>query len=144
MSQSASRVRHGNEASTPHTQTQEDEVNDFMLIYQGGDPSWTERSPEEVEAVMQQWTQWFKDLEASGNLRDPGAALAPGGVTLKQNGSAVVTDTSMAEVKELIGGFSLIQAESIEAATELAKGSPFLGNNPGGSVVVRPVHSPEA
>jgi hypothetical protein len=45
MSQSASRVRHGNEESTPHTQTQEDEVNDFMLIYQGGDPSWTERSP---------------------------------------------------------------------------------------------------
>lgn len=119
-------------------------MNDFVLIYQGGDPSWTERSPHEIEEVMQQWTQWFKDLETSGNLRDPGAALAPGGVTLKQNGSAIVTDRSMAEVKELIGGFSVIQAESLEAATELAKGSPFLGNNPGGSVVVRPVHSPEA
>jgi hypothetical protein len=134
----------GVETTVPHPEPEEDEVNDFMLIYQGGDPSWMERSPEDIETVMRQWTQWFKDLEASGNLRDPGAALAPGGVTLKQNGTAVVTDTSMAEVKELIGGFSVIQAESLEAATELAKGSPFLGNNPGGRVVVRPVHSPEA
>jgi len=45
----------------------------------------------------------------------------------------------MPEVKELIGGFSLIQAETLEEATELAKGSPFLTNNADGVVHVRPV-----
>lgn len=118
-------------------------MNDFLLIYQGGDPNWMDRSPEEIEAVMQQWDRWFKELEASGNLRNPGAALAPGGVTLRKNGGAIVTDTPMVEVKELIGGYSVIQADSLEAAAELAKGSPFLDNNPDGRVLVRPVLSPE-
>jgi hypothetical protein len=118
-------------------------MNDFLLIYQGGDPTWTERSPEEIEAVMAQWGQWFKNLEASGNLRSPGAALAPGGLALRKNGSTIVTDAPMAEVKELIGGYSVIQAESLEAAAELAKGSPFLQNNPDGRVLVRAVITPE-
>lgn len=118
-------------------------MNDFLLIYQGGDPTWTERSPEEIEAVMRQWGRWFEELEASGNLRNPGAALAPGGLTLRKNAGAIVTDTPMAEVKELIGGYSVIQAEPLEAAAELAKGSPFLENNPNGRVHVRPVLSPD-
>ncbi len=118
-------------------------MNDFLLIYEGGDPTWTERSPEEIEAVMAQWGQWFKNLEASGNLRSPGAALAPGGVAVGKNGNSIVTDAPLAEVKELIGGYSVIQAESLEAAAEIAKGSPFLANNPEGRVLVRPVFSPE-
>ena len=36
----------------------------------------------------------------------------------------------MSEVKELIGGYSVIQAASLAEATELAKGAPFLQNNP--------------
>ena len=118
-------------------------MKDFLLIYQGGDPTWTDRDPEEIQATMERWGRWFKELEASGNLRDPGAALAPGGMTLRKNGSAIVTDTPMAEVKELIGGYSVIQAESIADAAELAKGSPFLENNPEGRVLVRPVFTPE-
>lgn len=118
-------------------------MNDFLLIYEGGDPTWTERSPEEIEAVMAQWGQWFKNLEASGNLRSPGAALAPGGVAVSKNGNSIVTDAPLAEVKELIGGYSVIQADSIEAAAEIARNSPFLANNPEGRVLVRPVFSPE-
>jgi hypothetical protein len=45
----------------------------------------------------------------------------------------------MSEVKELIGGYSVIQARSLAEATELAKGAPFLQNNPRGQVVVRPI-----
>ena len=50
-----------------------------------------------------------------------------------------VTDTSMAEVKELIGGYSVIQATSLAEATELAKGAPFLQNHPRARVLVRPI-----
>ena len=112
---------------------------DFLVIYQGGDPSWRNRPASEIEAAMQAWGQWFKQLEATGNLRNPGAPLAPGGVVLRTKGRGIQTDTSMAEVKELIGGYSVISAESLELAAELAKGSPFLRNNPSGAVVVRPI-----
>jgi hypothetical protein len=38
-------------------------MSDFLVIYQGGDSSWRERSASELEAVMQAWGQWFKQLE---------------------------------------------------------------------------------
>lgn len=74
---------------------------------------------------------WFKALEASGNLRNPGAALTPEGVVLTKNGTKVKTDAAMAEVKELIGGFSVIRADTLSEASEIAQRSPFLRNKPG-------------
>jgi hypothetical protein len=115
-------------------------MTDFLLIFQNGDPNWmANRTPEEIQLGMQAWGEWFKRLEQSGNLRNPGAALAPGGAVLTRNGQGFHTDTSMSEVKELIGGYSVIQAASLAEATELAKGAPFLKNNPNGQVLVRPV-----
>jgi hypothetical protein len=112
---------------------------DFLLLYQGGDPSWRDRPAAEIEARMQAWGQWFKQLETTGNLRNPGSPLAPGGAVVRANGRGMQTDTAMAEVKELIGGYSIIAADSLEQAAELAKESPFLRNNPDGTVVVRPI-----
>lgn len=115
-------------------------MTDFLLIFQNGDPNWMEgKSPEEVQGRLQAWAEWFKQLEQSGNLRNPGAALARGGAVLTRNGSGFHTDTSMSEVKELIGGYSVIQAASLVEATDLAKGAPFLQNNPRGRVLVRPI-----
>lgn len=118
---------------------------DFMLIYRGGDPNWMRNRPsEEIQTVMQEWAAWFKELEASGNLRNPGAALAPGGAVLRRNGAGVTTDTAMPEVKELIGGYSVIHAETLAQASKIAQASPFLRNNPQGEILVRPVFEPKA
>jgi hypothetical protein len=115
-------------------------MSDFLLIYQGGDPKWMERyTPDQMQAAMAAWSEWFKQLEKSGHLRNPGAALARGGAVLTRNGKGIQTDTALPEVKELIGGYSVIAADSLEQAAELAKGSPFLQNNPEGSVLVRPI-----
>lgn len=119
-------------------------MTDFMLIYVGGDHEWNERPKAEIEAMMQQWGAWFRELEASGNLRNPGAPLAPGGASLRKNGSGIATDTTLPEVKELVGGYSIVQAESLEEAIELAKGCPFLKNNADGRLEVRPVMSSPA
>ena len=114
-------------------------MNEYLLIYEGGDKTWMKRSPDEQKRVMEQWGAWFKELETSGNLRSGGAPLAPGGATLQVNGGKIKTDKALPEVKELIGGFSIIAAESLDQATELAKGTPFLKNNPTGTVVVRQI-----
>jgi hypothetical protein len=117
---------------------------EYLLVYEGGDPEWTRKSPEQIRGVMEQWAAWFKDLEARGVLRNPGSALVPGGARVRKNGGGFVTDTSLAEVKELIGGFSIIQAESLEQAAKIAEGSPFLQNNPRGHIEVRQVFQPRA
>jgi len=114
-------------------------MQEFLLIYEGGDKSWMERPREQRDKVMEEWAAWFQELETSGHLRNGGAALAPGGAVLTTNGSRFQTDKALPELKELIGGFSIIAAESLDEATELAQGTPFLKNNPDGSVLVRPI-----
>ena len=115
-------------------------MTDFLLIFQNGDPNWMkDKTAEEIQRRMQAWNDWFKQLEKSGHLRNPGAALVQGGAVVTRNGHGFHTDTSMSEVKELVGGYSIVQAASVAEAAELAKGAPFLENNPNGRVVVRPI-----
>ena len=97
-------------------------MTDYLLVYEGGDPQWMKNwSQDKQRSVMEEWNAWFKQLESSGTLRNPGAALTPGGAVVSKNGDALVTDTSLPEAKELIGGYSVIQAGSLEEATEIAK-----------------------
>ena len=112
---------------------------EFLLIYNGGDPNWRNRPAADIEAAMQAWGQWFKQLETTGNLRNPGAPLVADGMVLRKKGARLETDMAAAEVKELIGGYTIIAADSLQHAAELAKGSPFLQNNPNGSVLVQPI-----
>src|SRR5262245_7709942 len=119
-------------------------MGDYLITYERGDKGWMNRSPQEFQAIMAEWGAWFKDLEAKGVLRNPGSALAPGGAVITRNGKGFATDTTMAEVKELIGGFSVIRADSVERAAEIAQSSPFLKNNPNGRIRVQPVFEPSA
>jgi hypothetical protein len=51
---------------------------------------------------------------------------------------AQVTDGPYAEAKDIVSGFSLIQARDEAEATELARGCPVLRGS-SGSVEIRPV-----
>ena len=83
---------------------------------------------------MQQWFAWVNDLRQR-NIYAAGEALLPEGKTVrKQN---LVTDGPFAESKELVGGFFVVKANSLEEAIELAKGCPDLPF--GGTVEVREV-----
>ena len=58
------------------------------------------------------------------------------GMVVKGN-QKMVTDGPYAEAKDLVGGFSLIEASDLAHAVEISKGCPVL--EVGGSVEVRPV-----
>ena len=54
-----------------------------------------------------------------------------------QRSARPVTDGPYAEAKDLVGGYTLIEAESLARAAELAKGCPILERQ--GIVEVRPI-----
>lgn len=115
-------------------------MRDFLLIFEGGDPDWASKmSPDEIREVMGQWGAWFEELEKSGNLRNPGAALENAGTAAAMKDGEIVMDTLSAELKELIGGYSIIRAESLEQAFELCKPCPALHGEPAGRVHIRPI-----
>jgi hypothetical protein len=109
-------------------------MKDFMFIFIGASQQY-EFSPEQMQQHMQKWFSWIEELKAK-EIYVAGEALVPGGKTVKGS-KALVTDGPFTESKELVGGFFLIKAASLEEATEIAKGSPDLPL--GGSVEVREV-----
>jgi hypothetical protein len=106
-------------------------MNNFMFLFRGGAEP---RSPEEMQAQMQKWMGWIQ------RLRDQGKYIA--GDPLEEAGKvltsrSIVTDCSFPEGKEVIGGYFLIRAETLDEAAEMAKDCPIFEN--GGSVEVRKV-----
>jgi len=108
-------------------------MSEFLFLYRGGEqPS---SSPEAMQKVMQQWLGWMKELEAKGNLKNFGHPLEPTGKTVRGKERAV-TDGPFVEAKDIVGGYSLVEAKDIAHATELSMGCPILAI--GGSVEIRP------
>ncbi len=106
---------------------------EYLFLYRGGQRGAT---PAESDQIMQKWTNWFKELTSSGNLKDGGQPLEAEGKVVKSK-SGPVTDGPFAEAKDLVGGYTLIEASSLERAADLAKGCPILERR--GIVEVRPV-----
>ena len=105
-----------------------------MLIFHGGSDS-AQLSPEEYQHQMQKWFAWVSELQ-SKDIYVGGEALMPtAGKIVSKNG--VVTDGPFAESKELVGGYFIVKAEDLDAATEIAKACPDLPYN--GTVEIRDV-----
>jgi hypothetical protein len=107
-------------------------MSKFLFIYRGGSDSTGEMTPEEMQQHMQKWETWIREAMQKGWMLDPGDALTPEGRVVK---AKVVTDGPFVESKEIVGGFSIVQADSLDAAAKLAKGCP--GLEVGGAVEVR-------
>ena len=81
---------------------------------------------------------WLDDLQSRGKWVT-GDQLAPPrrarSVRVRE-GKKLVTDGPFAETKEAVGGFDLIEADSIDEAVEIAAGHPVAGI---GMIEVRPL-----
>lgn len=94
----------------------------YVLAYKGGSMP---RTPEAINAAMAAWGQWFGTLGSavadSGNPFGPSKSVAQdGGVG---NGAA-----------SQLTGYSILSADSLDAAVAMAKGCPILAS--GGSIEV--------
>jgi len=112
-------------------------MSQFLYLYRAEPAARTQAmSPERAQQNMQRWMKWMQELDAKGHLKDRGQPLENGGKVVRGQ-QKTVTDGPYAEAKDLVGGFSLIEAQSIDQAVELSRGCPILEG--GGSVEVRPV-----
>jgi hypothetical protein len=110
-------------------------VTKFLFVYRNSGESYGTMSPEEMQQMLQRWNAWITEGLRQGWMLEAGDALKKEGRVV--NAKKVISDGPFIEIKEIVGGFSIVQADTLDAAAELAKGCPiFLG---GGSVEVRPL-----
>lgn len=110
-------------------------MKDYLLIYRADFSAIGARTPEEIQAGTKRWMDWIGSIAAQNKLTDRGNRLDQSGKVLKADN--LVTNGPYAEIKETIGGYSIIKADSYEEAIELAKGCPVL--TMGGNVEVREI-----
>jgi hypothetical protein len=96
----------------------------FLFIYRGSLDSEAKLSPEEMQQMMNKWGAWIGEAMQKGWMIDVGDALTP--EMRMVNSKKVVTDGPFIESKDVVGGYSVVKADSIDAAAELAKGCPGL------------------
>jgi hypothetical protein len=111
----------------------------FMLIFRGGGYATTPGSvsPTEIQAHLAKWNAWTNELLAAGQSAG-GQVLShpPSGKTLRGR-DKIVTDGPYAESKDLVSGTLVVEAATLDAAAELARGCPIFELD--GSVEVRPL-----
>lgn len=108
-------------------------MSEFLYLYRGGE---NDRSPERMQETMQKWVSWLKDLAEQGHLKDQGQPLERAGKVVKGT-RKTVTDGPYAETKDVIGGYTLIEARDLDEAVELSRGCPIFEVD--GGVEVRPI-----
>ena len=108
-------------------------MSEFIYLYRGGARG---RSPEESQRIMEKWVAWMKELGAHGHLKDQGQPLEATG-KLVSGKQKTVTDGPYAESKDIVGGYTVIEAKDIDEAAKLSLGCPIFEVD--GLVEVRPV-----
>ena len=106
-----------------------------MLIFRHQDGSKI-ASPEQMQAWMKQTMDWIGGIAAQNKfITGTGLPFDESRVVWHKG---VVTNGPFGDIKETIGGYIVVKADSVEEAVEFAKGSPVLQGD-GNSVEVRKI-----
>lgn len=101
----------------------------------GGEQSKEKPSPAQMQAMYAKFNEWREQFKA--NLTDLGGRLGAGKLVTTQP----APDGPLVEVKELVGGYMIVNAATMEEAIEVARQCPGLVR-PGSGVEVIEIHTP--
>jgi hypothetical protein len=90
----------------------------YLLVYTGGQEP---QSEAEGKAVMDAWTAWFGKL---------GSALVDGGNPIGSMAKSISSDGKVSDgpIGTQATGYSILDANSLDEAVEMAKGCPHLAS----------------
>ncbi|EPG67164.1 transcription initiation protein [Leptospira wolffii] len=111
-------------------------MKEFMLLFRQPSYDYSKADPKDMEALAKKWKDWVGGIAAQGKLASNGPRLGQEGKVLKAGG--VITDGPFVEIRERLGSFIIVNAESLEEATTLAHGCPAVDAD--GSVEIRPIY----
>lgn len=110
-------------------------MKEFILLFRHENAT-GQVSPEQMQQWMQQQKAWVDGIAAQGKYIGGTGLLFDDARVVDHN--KVVTNGPFGDIKETLGGYVLVRAESAAEAAELAKGTPIL-MGPGNTVEVREI-----
>jgi hypothetical protein len=110
-------------------------MEEFALIMRHEDGSKI-ASPEQMQVWMKQTMDWIGGIAAQNKFISGTGLMFDGARVVNSN--KIVTNGPFGEIKETIGGFIIVKADSPDEAAEFAKGCPVLQGE-GNSMEVRKI-----
>ena len=110
----------------------------YMLLIYGSGDSWQTLTPEQQQEIGAAYFAFTEELQAAGKMVG-GDALQPITTATSvrvRNGETLTTDGPFAETKEVLGGYYLIDVDTLDEALEWAAKIPGAAH---GTIEVRPV-----
>jgi hypothetical protein len=110
----------------------------YLLAIYADEAEWSELSQDDREAMYVEYARFAEDMGRRGMMID-GAELRPtaAATTVRvREGRTLVTDGPFAETKEQLGGYFVVECESIDDAIEAAGQMPTARH---GCIEVRPL-----
>ena len=111
----------------------------YLLLSYDDEQYWNEQGEAALKSAMQEAVGLAHEMHRRGHyIAAQPLHQSPSATTVRiRDGKRIVTDGPFAETREIIGGFYLVAANSIEEAAQLAVGHPGLR---AGAVEVRQVY----
>jgi len=113
-------------------------MQEYMLILRHQDGAKI-ASPEQMQIWMKQTMDWIGGIAAQNKYSGGNGLLFDGARVVRvKNAKKIVTDGPFGDIKETLGGYMIVKADSFDEAVEFAKGCPVLQGE-GNSVEVRKI-----
>ena len=108
--------------------SKETTTGEYMLLFRG--PHWDKGlSTNELQQAMNEVMAWFQGLNERGKIKGAQTLGGQGRIISGTDGQFVV-DGPFAESKEAVGGYLILQADSMSEAVEIARAMPTLRSSP--------------
>jgi hypothetical protein len=110
-------------------------MEDFILIMRHEDGKKV-ASPEQIQIWMKQTMDWIGSISAQNKFSGGTGLLFDDARVVRPHN--IITNGPFGEIKETIGGYIIVKADSIDEAVEFAKSCPVLQGE-GNSMEVRKI-----
>ena len=99
-------------------------MKEFVMIFRSEPAMESQLSPAEMQQQTEGWKNWLGSLAAQNKLGSTCTRLGFEGKAVKPQN--LVINGPYVEIKEMVGGFITVLAESIDEAAAIAKGCPMV------------------
>ena len=99
----------------------------FLLLPRDDGTAFAAMSPAEMESIIGRYIAWSEGLKTSGRLvQSDKLRDGEGRVVTRRDGGMVVTDGPFCEVREVVGGYWIVEAADYADAERLCAACPHL------------------
>ena len=106
-------------------------MNQYMLVMRGNHDDFQSLSPAERQALMERYYAYVQRLRDENRFKS-GAALSNKSRVLARDGGPTgrlaVTDGPFPDAKEALNGYFIIEAETLDEATQIGEDCPCLSH----------------